>query len=52
MMGWLILNDLVKGVEKTGSEEGIAGEEVGEGWRDKLTVRSLSVRHHAWESDA
>lgn len=28
MMGWFILNNLVKGVENTGSEEGILGVNV------------------------
>jgi len=31
MMGWLILNNLVKGVLKTGSEDGIASGKLKEG---------------------
>ena len=31
MMGWLILNNLVKGVQKTGSEDGIVSGKLREG---------------------
>ena len=47
MMGWLILNNLVKGVQKTGSEDGIMSGELrrtsccGEKY-DEATV----TRHH------